>query len=139
MPRGQFRNRLSPEEINRGVVMLESDVSQRRVAGILNVSQSVVSQLWNRHLTHGNPSHRHGGGQDRVTTQRQDRFLLIRSRRQRFLNAKRLNNEFRNETGVRISTLTVRNRLHECQETRRTCPVDATACARLARLCKNSR
>ena len=43
MPRGQFRNRVSPEEINRGVGMLESGVSQRRVAGIFNVSQSVIS------------------------------------------------------------------------------------------------
>ena len=39
--------------------------------------------------------------------------MLIQSRRQRFLNATRLNNEFRNGTGVRISTQTVRNILHE--------------------------
>ena len=109
MPRGYFRNRLSPEKVNRGVGMLESGVSQRRVAGILNVSQSVVSRMWNRHLTHGNPSHRHGGGRDRTTTQLQDRFLLIQFRRQRFLNATRLNNEFRNGTVVRISIQTVKN------------------------------
>ena len=113
MPRGQFRNRLSPEEMNRGVVMLECGVSQRRVAGILNVSQSVVSRMWNRHLTHENPSHRNDWGRDRATTPRQDRVLLIQCRRQRFLNATRLNNEFRNGTGVRISTQIVRNRLHE--------------------------
>ena len=40
-------------------------------------------------------------------------FLLIQSRRQRFHNATSLNNEFRNGTGVRISTQTVRNRLRE--------------------------
>lgn len=113
MPRRQLRNRLSPEEMNRGVGMLEAGVSQRRVAGILNVSQSVVSRMWNRHQTHGDPSHRHGGGRERATTQRQDRFLLIQSRRQRFLNATHLNNDFRNGTGVHISTQTVRNRLHE--------------------------
>ena len=98
--------------MNRGVGMLESGVSQRRVAGILNVSQSVLFQIWNRHLPHGNPSHRNGGVRDRATTQRQDRFLLIQSRRQRFLNATRLNNEFRNGTGVHISTQTIRNSLH---------------------------
>ena len=107
MHRGQFRNHLSPEEMNRGVRMLNSGVSQRRVAGILKVSQSVVCRMWNRHLTHGNPSHRHG--RDRATTRR----LLVQYRRQRFLNATRLNNEFRNGTGVRISIQTVRNRLHE--------------------------
>ena len=37
------------------------------------------------------PSHRHGGGRDRATYQRQDRFLLIQSRRQRFQNATSLN------------------------------------------------
>ena len=74
MSRGQFRNRLSPEEMNRGVGMLESGVLQRRVAGILNVSQSVISRMWNRHLTHRDPSHRHGGGRDKTTTRRQGRF-----------------------------------------------------------------
>ena len=113
MPQGQFRTRLSPEEMNCGVGMLKSGVSQRRVAGILNVSQSVISQMWIRHLTHRDPSHRHGGERDRATTQRQDRFLLIQSRRQRFPNASSLNNEFRNGAGVCISTQTERNRLHE--------------------------
>ena len=36
MPRGQFRTCLSPEEMNCDVGMLESGVSQQRVAGILN-------------------------------------------------------------------------------------------------------
>ena len=93
--------------------MLESEVFQRRVAGICNVSQSVIFRMWNRHLTHRDPSHRHGGGGVRITIRRQGRFLLIQSRRQRFHNAMSLNSEFRNGTGVRISTQTVRNRLHE--------------------------
>ena len=63
MPRKQFRNRLSSEEINSGVGMLESGVFQRCVAGIINVLQSVIFRMWNRHLTHRYPSHRHGGGQ----------------------------------------------------------------------------
>ena len=39
--------------------------------------------------------------------------LLIQPRRQLFDNVTSLNNEFGNGTGVRISTQTVRNRLHE--------------------------
>ena len=115
MPRGQFKTFLhvSPEEMKRSVRMLESGVSQRRVAGILNVSQSVISRMWIRHLTHGDPSHRHSGGRDRAATERQDHFLLIQSQRQRFRNATSLYNEFRNGTGIRISTQTVRKRLHE--------------------------
>ena len=45
MSREQFRNRLSPEEMNRGVRMLESGGLQRRVAGILKLSQSVISRM----------------------------------------------------------------------------------------------
>ena len=67
MSQRQFRNRLSPEEMNRGVGMLESGVLQCHVAGILNVSQSVISRMWNHHLTHRDPSHRHGGGRDMTT------------------------------------------------------------------------
>ena len=52
-------------------------------------------------------------GRDRATTKHQDRFLLIQSRRQRFLNATSLNNEFRNGAGVCIPIQAVRNRLHE--------------------------
>ena len=69
--------------------------------------------MWNRHLTNADPLHRHGGGGDRATTQRQDLFLLIKSQGQLFPNATALNNEFRNGTGERITTQTVRNRLHE--------------------------
>ena len=54
---GQFRYRLSLEDINRGVGMLESVVSQRHVAGILHGSQSVISRICNCHLTHGDPTH----------------------------------------------------------------------------------
>ena len=67
-------DRLSPEEMNCGVGKLESGVFQRRVAGILNVSQSEIFRMWNRHLTHRDPSHRHGGGRDRTATRRQGRF-----------------------------------------------------------------
>ena len=91
MPQGQFRNSLSLEEMSRGVRMLESGIMQRRVAGILDVSQSVLSRMWNRYLAHGDPSNRHGRGSDRTTTQGKDRFLLIQSSRQQFQNATSLN------------------------------------------------
>ena len=58
--------------MNCGVGKLESGVFQRRVAGILNVSQSEIFRIWNRHLTHRDPSHRHGG--DATGLQRQGRL-----------------------------------------------------------------
>ena len=60
----------SPEETNHGVGMLESDVLQPRNAGILIASVGLISRMWNRHQTNGDPSHRHGGGRDRATTRR---------------------------------------------------------------------
>ena len=60
------------------------------------MSQSVISLMWNCHLTHGDSSHRHGRGCDRATTQLQDHFLLIQSQRQLFQNVTSLNKEFRN-------------------------------------------
>ena len=104
MPWRQFKKHLSPEKMNCGVGMLESGDLHCRVAGILNVSQSVIFRMWNCHLTHRDPSHRYGGERDRTTTLRQGRFLLIQSGRQY---------DFRNGTGVRITTQTVRTRFHE--------------------------
>ena len=60
MPGRQFKNRISQEEMNPGVRILESGVLQRPVAGILNVSQGVISRMRNLHLTHIYPSQRHG-------------------------------------------------------------------------------
>ena len=58
----QVRHCLSEEEMNRGIGMLEAGLSQRKVARVLGVSQSVVSRMWTRfHLT-GNLMHQHAGG-----------------------------------------------------------------------------
>ena len=72
--------------------MLESGVFKRRFAGIL-VPFRVIFRIQNCHLTHRDPSHRHGGGRDRPTTRRQGRFLLNQSRRQWFRNATSLYKE----------------------------------------------
>ena len=59
----QVRRRLSEEEMNRGIGMLEAGLSQREVARVLGVFQSVVSIMWTRfHLT-ANVMHEHAGAQ----------------------------------------------------------------------------
>ena len=68
MADGQVRRRLSEEEINRGIGMLETGLSQKEAARVLGVSQSVVSRMWTRfHLT-GNVMHQHAKGRERSTT-----------------------------------------------------------------------
>ena len=109
----QVRCRLSEEEMNRGIGMLEAGLSQREVARVLGVSQSVVSIMWTRfHLT-GNVMHQHAGGRERSTTWAQDRIIALQARRHRFSNATTLSSELQNAAGVRLSTQTIRYRLHE--------------------------
>ena len=106
------RRLLTVSQLNRVIGMLEGGLTQRTVAKRLGVSQSVVSQAWNRFLTTGDPSRRHAGGRQRATTPAQDRYLTICARRSRSSTAAALNRQFRMATGTVISAQTVRNRLH---------------------------
>jgi transposase len=99
--------------MNRGIEILEAGRSQRHVAHAIGVSQSVVSRMWNRFQMTGDVLQGHAGGCKRSTTQAQDRLIVLQARRQRFLNDMTLRNDFQNVTGVRVSTQTVRNRLHD--------------------------
>ena len=58
---------LSQDEMNRGIGMLHSGLSQRHVANVLGVSQSVVSRMWNRFIMTENVRHLHAGGRERKT------------------------------------------------------------------------
>ena len=109
----RLRPHFSQDEMNRGIGMLHSGLSQRHVANVLGVSQSVVSRMWNRFITTGNFRHLLAGGRERSTNEVQDRFLVVQARRHRFDNARTLRRDFQNATGVRISTQTIRNRLRD--------------------------
>ena len=109
----RLRRHLSQDEMNRGIGMLHSGLFQRHVANVLGVSQSVVSRMWNRFITTGNDRHLHAGGRESSTNEVQDRFLVVQARRHQFDNATTLRRDFQNATGVRISTQTIRNRLHD--------------------------
>ena len=106
----RLRRHLSQDEMNRGIGMLHSGLSQRHVANVLGVSQSVVSRMWNRFITTGNVRHLHAGGRERST---KDRFLVVQAQRHRFDNATTFPRDFQNDTDVQISTQTIRNRLHD--------------------------
>ena len=58
----RLRLHLSQDEMNRGIGMLHSGLSQRHVANVLGVSQSVVSRMWNQFITTRNVRHLHAGG-----------------------------------------------------------------------------
>ena len=93
--------------------MLECGPSQRRVANVFDVSQSVISRAWNRFQTYGSATQRHAGDRQRATTPRDDQFLVVQARRHPFVKATTLRYNFRNAIGVNISTQTFRNRLRQ--------------------------
>ena len=92
----RLRRHLSQDEMNRAIGMFHSGLSQRHVANVLGVSQSVVSRMWNRFITIGNVGHLHagGGGGGRENAEVQDRFLVVQARCHRFDNATTLRRDF---------------------------------------------
>ena len=108
----RMRQRLDAEEINRGIGMLEAGLSQLHVAGVLRVSKSTVARMRERFRTHGNVRRRHGGGRERLTTRREDPFIVVQAQRQRFVTVTVKQNDSQNVTGETISTQRIRNLLH---------------------------
>jgi transposase len=107
-----MRRHLTGNEAAQAVGMFQAGQVQRAVAGQFNVSQSVISRLWNGFHHTGNIAERPRSGRPRKTTMRQDRYLSNMAKRQRFQIAVRLNSDFRTVTGVGVSSQLVRNRLH---------------------------
>ena len=55
------RNRFTTEELARAMGMLKCGYSERRVANVFGVSQSVISRAWNRFQMYGSATRRHSG------------------------------------------------------------------------------
>ena len=93
--------------------LLQGGSTQADVARQLNVSQSVISRLWNHQQQTGNVTDIHRVGRPRATTRQQDRLLVTSVLRNRHQNATQLQRRLYQVTGVQVSTQTVRNRLHD--------------------------
>ncbi|GFV83949.1 transposable element Tcb2 transposase [Trichonephila clavipes] len=106
------RRQLDKFTKGRIVGMLESSRSQTEVFRILNVDQSVISRLGHRFQRRGDVTRQPISGRPRGTTPRQDRYLVIRARRQRGSTARALSSALTVATGIRISRQTVYRRLN---------------------------
>ncbi|GFX29068.1 transposable element Tcb2 transposase [Trichonephila clavipes] len=106
------RCHLTDSEAWRVVGWLEGGQTQAEVAQDIEVSQSVISRIWNRFLETGSAGRRPGQGRRRATTCNEDRYLVLMARRYQNTNATLLQRHLRSATGTTVSTQTVRNRFH---------------------------
>ncbi|GFU67227.1 transposable element Tcb2 transposase [Trichonephila clavipes] len=90
-----------------GNEIVEADAARR-----LNVSRSVVQRLWDQYQSEDSVSRRPVPGRTRATTPAEDRFLALSARSRRTTTVPRLVADHFQASGRRISTTTVRNRLH---------------------------
>ncbi|GFW25250.1 transposable element Tcb2 transposase [Trichonephila clavipes] len=107
------RRRRLPNSLRwRTVGWMEMGLSQADAARRLNVSRSVVRRLWDQYQSEDSVSRRPVPGRPRATTPAEDRFLTLSARRRRTTTVPQLVADHFQASGRRISTTTVRNRLH---------------------------
>lgn len=107
------RRKLTNAEANRAIGMLQGGLTQVVVAERLQVSQSVISRLWNRFRETGSVLERPRLGGRRKTTPAQDRFITVSARRNPTSTCRMLRNTLQNADGVQVSIETIRRRLRE--------------------------
>ena len=107
------RRVLTEAEVAHAIGMLQGGVSQSDVGRHFAVHRSVIHRAWQRFQATGQYSARPRSGRPRATTRREDQYVVLSARRQRFVTARRLQTDLQTATGTRVSTQTVRNRLHQ--------------------------
>ncbi|GFW56585.1 transposable element Tc3 transposase [Trichonephila clavipes] len=108
----------------RAVGWMEMGLSQADAARRLNVSRSVVQRLWDQYQSEDSVS-RPVPGRPQATTPAEDRFLALSARRRRTTTVPQLVADHFQASGRRISATTVRNRLHNADESRFTMESDS--------------
>ncbi|KAF2891937.1 hypothetical protein ILUMI_14236, partial [Ignelater luminosus] len=104
---------ITPEKAIQAIVLIENGHSQRIVARRLNLTGAAVRRVCERYEETGSFHHQSGTGRKRCTTERDDRFIVSKSLRNRRLNAVQVQQELREVREVNISQWTVRGRLQE--------------------------
>ena len=99
----------------RAIGFLEAGWVQTDVAIHFGVSRLTISRLQARLRATGDVADRPRSGRPRVTTRRQDRYIEVQATRSRFVSAHQIQLNIQAAAGPgnqRISTQTIRNRLH---------------------------
>lgn len=101
------------DEASQVIALLQSGMRQCDVARQLNISRFSVRRMYQRFQETGGYIRRCGSGRKRCTAERDDRFIVTRSLRNRFSNAVELQQQLRSARGTSVSVSTVRRRLRE--------------------------
>ena len=105
------------EEAAQVVALLEAGYNQRQVARELNMSQSAVSRVYRRYQETGAFTRRQQTNRRRCTSERDDRFIVSTSLRNRHLTGVDVQQELRRVREVTVSQWTVRRRLKKANLT----------------------
>ena len=92
---------------------LEAGQSQAQVAKELDVTPSVISNLWKQFKNSGTVARKPGQGRPRAKTANDDRYLVLSAKHQRMSTATQLSRDLAAATGTSVSRKTVARRLHE--------------------------
>lgn len=101
------------EEAAQVVALMQAGVRQCVVARQLHLSRHAVRRVFQRFEETGGYVRRHGSGRRRCTSERDDRFIVSASLRNRFNNAVELQQRLQQARRTSVSASTVRRRLRE--------------------------
>ena len=107
------RRRLSDADRGRALGWLQEGVALREVGNRLGVTHSVIQRLRDRFNNTGSVQEPRRSGRPRLTTRRQDHFVVLSSLRSRTATANTLRGQLRAASNITVSDQTIRNRLHE--------------------------
>ena len=110
MPRSR---RMSDAERGTAVAWLQEGVGVWEVGRRLQVTHSVIQRLRDRFNNTGSVLEPRRPGRTRMTTGRDDRYVILSALRDRTATANTLRGQLRTATNILVSDQTVPNRLHE--------------------------
>lgn len=101
------------DEAAQVIALLQSGMRQCDVARQLNLSRFSVRRVFQRFQETGGYMRRRGSGRQRCTSERDDRFIVSTSLRNRFSNAVELQQQLQSVRRTAVSVSTIRRRLRE--------------------------
>lgn len=104
---------VNPETAAAIVALLQDGRSERYVAQQYQISNSTVHRIFSRFLATGAYTRRPGTGPQRITSARDDRFILLQSLRDRRATAVEIRNQLQYVRNTNVSERTIRRRLGE--------------------------